>query len=550
MPGRIATLLMTLILLFSSVFCFISSWQIAVLYSISLVLFTTLLLKPDIGIYLLLFALPVTTFTSYAALRGKWNFIVVGTTLIDLIPLYAPLVLCTGLGFVLQTVRQSVAESTLSLHRRPVSNPLLIPVVMLVLYAGTTVFWSPIRWHTFFQFNVLAMNAAIFLIFVAYIKSPALLKKVLWLWLLSISCQALFSLGSFFFDTTFFSKSFIINDFSTTLITGFNFFGGMLQASGDPQVASGLQDHHETALLMNMAVPVALGLLLTDPSPRQKGILLVILFLLISVTLRTESRAGFGTLYIVCCIVFLALSRLRKKFILLVSCFSLLILPLYMAQQLGIAVVLQKKITPRLVLLGNQAVKSGDPIDPKIPTKKHSRKLLYSKSFKLYNQHYLIQGFGAGNLKKLLDAPHAHSIFFSLLFDFGLTGLLFMGSVALFFGVRLKGIVQQQSSYIQIMAVSLSCGVLSICIHGLVDFEYNTTTIWLYFALATAALNLTHQEQCRFGKSENRSWIIAERKQIEGACDNTGYLTGIEECKKSQKTVKYNTEILCDSYKP
>jgi O-antigen ligase len=94
-----------------------------------------------------------------------------------------------------------------------------------------------------------------------------------------------------------------------------------------------------------------------------------------------------------------------------------------------------------------------------------------------------------------MQAPHAHSIFFSTWFDFGLVGLLFMLWLTIYYARNLLPSLLAQRSRQQLVVSAMSGGLLVICLQGLVDFEYNTPSIWVYFALMTAALNLAAAEQ-------------------------------------------------------
>ncbi len=454
-------------------------WEWAVVLHLSVALAGLVLLKPFFGLALLLFTVPVTSFVLYVAVRAEWNFIT-GMNYIDALPVSLPLILLTWLALLAH--RWSGLLPALG------RNPLRFPLLLLSGYAALTVFWAESQPHSLFQLIILLANVLFFNLTVALISDEARFRRALWLWTLSIGFQGAFALASFFFDSNLFTKN-----IPPDLVLGFHFFGSFLQPSGWPQVASGLQDHHETSLLMNMTFPAALGLLLTSTSRAKRLLLGGLLFLLLFVTLRTESRAGFGALLLMGAAMLLLLKPLRGRLLRLLPLFALLIITTYTAQQIVVSLIIGKNFTPRLFSLGIKAVESGDAIDPEIENKKHSRKRLWLNSFRKYSEVPL-QGFGVGNLKKELQAPHAHSIFFSTWFDFGLIGLLFMLWLTVYFLRNLLPPLRTQRSPHQLVVSAMSGGLLVICLQGLVDFEYNTPSIWVYFALLTAALNLTAEE--------------------------------------------------------
>lgn len=455
-------------------------WVYFLLVNALLLLTGLILLKPTVGMNLLLFTAPATSFVCYAAFKEQWNFIT-GMNYIDAFSVSMPFILLTWLGLLLNRWGGFMKEFG--------RNPLRFPITVLTIYAGLTVCWSESWQHSLFQFLILLTNVQLYFILTALISNSGKLRQALWLWSLSIAFQGAFALASFFFDYQLINKEIL-----PSLVTGFHFFASWLQPSGWPQVASGLQDNHETSVLMNMTCPVLLGLLLTSKSKRQNGLLLGLLLLLMFVTLRTESRAGFGALLIVGVTMFFLLNRLRRWLFRWLVVFSLLIVTVYTAQNIAISLIIQKNFSPRLFSLGFKAVESGDAIDPEIDNKQHSRRRLWLKSLRAYSEVPL-QGLGIGNLKREMRAPHAHSIYFSVWFEFGLLGLLFMLWLTLYL---LRGIVPallRQKTRLEILVSAMSGGVLVICIQGLVDFEYNTTTLWVYLALMTAAVNELRKEQ-------------------------------------------------------
>ncbi|MEK7224280.1 MAG: M28 family peptidase [Bacteroidota bacterium] len=118
-------------------------------------------------------------------------------------------------------------------------------------------------------------------------------------------------------------------------------------------------------------------------------------------------------------------------------------------------------------------------------------------------QGNLLKGMGIGTSKTYLDAPnggcpHAHSIYFSTLFDLGLIGTAIV-SLAFFVFLRdfLKMVKFQQTN-LQLMFLCCCGGLVATLTHGTIDFEYNTPEIWFFFGLTVATLNLAKQELGHF----------------------------------------------------
>jgi|GEM_PF-4585441 len=473
------------IVICSSIGLFLPLW-IYLLCIVSLPVLFICLLKPEKSIYLLIFLIPVTTWAVYLLIRGDWNFIV-GNVFIDLIPIYLPILTCSFIGLVL------TRWARIKILSYP--NPLRVPLVILLLYAALTLLWTPNIGHSLFQFVALLMNVILFVLLVSIINDETILRKVMWCWLLSVTSQGILALAFLFFDTTF-----SLWEISANTAFGISIFGGFLQPSGYPQVASGLQDTHETALIMNLGLAVALGLLLTSRKRWQKVLLLCIAALLLVVLLKTETRQGMVALLVMTTAFFIMVKSLRRWITLLLPLLYLLILGVYFTQHYTLAAIFEYKMSPRLLNLGTKVLKTGDVVDPELKSTKEKpgRRKLWGKGFKKYHPVALF-GLGVGNFKYHLKAPHAHSIYFSFLFDFGLAGLLFLFS---FFYILIRAsltVIGHQQTYLQIMSVACMGGFIALGVQGMVDFEYNTTTFWLFSGLAVATLNLTGKQVSALG---------------------------------------------------
>ncbi|MBI5789564.1 MAG: O-antigen ligase family protein [Candidatus Schekmanbacteria bacterium] len=275
---------------------------------------------------------------------------------------------------------------------------------------------------------------------------------------------------------------------------GISIPAGWFQPSGWPRPASGIQDHHETALLMNLVFAMAIGLFMVEKSRFRKGLLIGIMSLSTFIVFQTESRAGFGGLFIMSFYLFSGLNKLRKVFLPLFICFFAGSLVVYISSRHIVwNVFLKKDFGTRLLHIAGKVVESGGVIEPGLSKSKPGRKKLWEKAFKLYG-HSIIQGLGIGNLTYYTTSPHAHSIYFSLLFDFGLIGVLCLLYIVVYLYKCFSGIKKFQASYLQVMGVAIWGGFLALAFHGLVDFDYNRSIVWLYLGTAVATLNLVKQE--------------------------------------------------------
>ena len=105
----------------------------------------------------------------------------------------------------------------------------------------------------------------------------------------------------------------------------------------------------------------------------------------------------------------------------------------------------------------------------------------------------LLEGLGAGGLIYDAHVPHAHSIFFSVLFDFGLAGfsLMLVGLVIL--TARFVRLHRRQETYPQVLFVALCGGLVTMAVQGLFDSSYLMPVIPLFLGLTSAAYALAQR---------------------------------------------------------
>jgi hypothetical protein len=486
----LGTAMVALLALASVITVFVAPWQYACIISCALPVLAAFFVRPEWGVYALIVLIPFTTASVYFYIKADWNFIIAKKG-IDLIPVFAVVVLFTWGGYVLR--RLSRVDTV-------VGNFIAVPVFLILLYAGLTVFGSDSFEHSLFQFMIFVMNVGIFFLVTAYIKDEAHLVIGVWCFVVSGMLQASLYIICFFFEPyTLIHK----------IMPGFFFIiqivGGYFQSSGMPQVDGGFMDHHELALLSNLLLPILVGLYLTRMDALTKKILIGFMLMFVLVVLKTQSRAGIGSLMVMGSLAPLAFQATRKYFIRFFFMFVVAVLSIYIVENIAIGVITKKYVTPRLWVLGAKMVAEKNVIDPGLK-EKTGRMRLWKKAFKKYKA-YFVEGFGVGNLKKYCDAPHAHSVFLSFLFDFGVMGVAVITFIVGAILMRFKFLLGYQTSYTQIMSIAFGVGLVAIGVHGQVDFEYNTSLLWLYLGLTVSSFRIAYE-----GIVENDSRLPGTRE--------------------------------------
>ena len=457
---------------------FLLPWGYALMVCLAFSLGLIVLLRPKWSPVPLILLIPFTTASLYFSPKASWNFDIAFKG-IDLVPVYAFIVFAAGIGFLLKyfTTKGKACSGVY----------IALPVLLILTYAAITVFFSNSMPHSFFQFLILTMNVTIFFLVAGQIRNERDLRLAISTFIFSGLLQA--GLHALFFFLDPYTQT---HQISATWSFTLNIMGGFFQSSGMPMVDGGFMDHHELALLANLTLAMAFGTLLNQTARPPRLLLILLMTGLVLVILHTQSRAGVGALIVMSSAGLWFAQSTRRYFCRGLLSFILIIIAAYYLQGLAINEITAKETTPRLFVLGSKMVKTRDVIDPGIKIKQEGRTQLWVNSFKKFKDSALT-GFGVGNLKKVSKAPHAHSIFLSFLFDFGVVGLLVIAWIVGALTKRIILLLPHQRSYPQKIALASGIGLVAIAFHGQFDFEYNTTLLWLYLGLTVASHKIALQ---------------------------------------------------------
>ena len=432
--------------------------------------------KVEWGLYLAILLVPVASFSAGFYFKESWNF-VVGNHLADQISLATPVII---ISYVIANIKKLTQT-----ERTSFPNPLLLPVAILLLYAFVSLVWSPVVEHSFFQLCILLVNIMLFHICFNVMCDEKLYKKVLWCFLLTAIVHTVIAVFLYIspdlkgFDHKIIGTFFFLTDF----ITGAYTIGDKLRR-GAP-----LNTPHETAAFMNMIFPVALGLFLHETNRTKKWILVFIMLLSLTVNHFTMTRASIISAFAMAFFLMIVVKRLRRRFLSFTILYQIATVALFVLLALALNLLFVKGDfePPRLVVKGEEVSVGGSKaIAPQ-------RIEIWHDGFsRLPDNSFL--GLGIGNYKYYSKAPHAHSIYFSFLFDFGLLGVCVGGYIFFLVNKMFLSIHQFQSSFFQVMCVCLWGGAVAYSVHGLVDFEYNAPLLWLYLAMCMATLSLARKE--------------------------------------------------------
>lgn len=430
----------------------------------------------DKGVYLLIFAVPFHPDYFGILINTSWNF-KIGGSYIDRLPFFVPITIAVFAGYLL---------SRWSKLREFQTNKLRTAFIILLVYGAGLTFYVPNFWHSFHQYFILVFNLMLFTVVFHSIEDEQAHRKVMWFWVFIAIATGLFSSSLFLMTGDALKISYPISEHLVfKMLVGV----GAAAPTGLISRAHAFSTPHELGFFMNMSSAIAMGLMLSEKNKLRRWFLIGVIYFFICINLLTLGRGALGGLIIMLAFFVVAVKVMRKRFFMFSVLFIVgLIVTLQGENLIMNTVFLRDPVVTRIVKITETfANKAG--IENQAP----QRMEIWKKGFKNLKKSNLL-GVGPGNVKYYQRDPHAHSVYFSFLFDFGLVGL---GVIIFIAGTLLLGMlkfVDRQTNYMQLMNVSILGGGFAVGVHALVDFEYNTAVVWLFLAVAFATLSLTKQE--------------------------------------------------------
>ncbi|MEO5359276.1 MAG: O-antigen ligase family protein [Nitrospirota bacterium] len=478
---------MLLYLACNAALCALYPFYVVFSVNLLIVLSVLFLIKPTWGVYCLIFLVPVSRETVYFAFTGTWNIHFIfkqSEFYLNAMPLYTPVLLMTCAGFVL--------HRWASLNNVRLRADIRVLFGAIAVYAAITLYWTENLLHGISQYYYLVSNIMLFTVVVYTAVAENAHRKILWCLLFSCLLEAVLSYWFRALDT------YIDYGFIGDVVYGIRIYGGLLASDGSPEQAHGLQDAHETATLMNIFIGVATALFLTVKTKESKIFLGLCVVIGLSVVIGTESRAGAGA-FIVMAMCFLFVNkRTSKHFTRYVVVLLATALVFYVVEQKIFSTIAGKDTTiMRLLRIGGQIVDSGDIIDPglsKSETAGQGRRTIWGHGFSGLVTKWPV-GIGIGSYKYLYNTPHAHSVPFSFLFDFGLIGFaMFFLTFYTIIKHYLK-LIKLQETYMQLMSMCLMSTLAAVIVHGCFDYDYTYPLFWLFGGLLYSTLLLAAEPE-------------------------------------------------------
>lgn len=477
-PDRIIPALIIVLVIFTEiiigVFGVILPVYVSVVSLLSIVLFTFIFVNRQWGLYVLIFTVPLNI--------GAFNF---RNNLASSHLLETACAIPLGLFFLILIISafllRGVTKTGFIEKNLPFKKLTARLLLLFVCWNAVTLFWTPNLFVGFIQFVKLLGNICIFSLFFYGIDSHKSLRRVIW---------ALLLLGVVLFVLSFFSVfglKFIgqLGEGRFVMFWKYSYvFNELIDFKsswkGHLQRGTALMSFNSLPFLTNLIMAFGLGLLIAtkEEETRKRFILKIILILLAFANLTSQSKGGLISLFVMVFFLFIIVSTFRKKFIKNSFIFITGLTVLFML----IRILSAQRGFTRLI-----DSTSEFSLSLRIAWWQEMIGLLFQKTIGI--------GLGIGGTIFYLDpVPYIHSIYFSILCDMGVVGVVL---VTFFIGIIVKEvlpIIKNQETFFQNVLLA-SCGaMIAIGVHGLVDFHYNYSVIWMFAGIGMAVLRLAKQE--------------------------------------------------------
>lgn len=373
-------------------------------------------------------------------------------------------------------------------------NPILLFIFLLLLWTTITLIWTPHTYIGLFQLVILVINFGILLLFGIGVNDKQTLQRLSWTWLI---LGVILSILCFVFLWTLAIEQGAVEGkwarYSTEFMLGPNVIFQAVLGIHENR-GSALMHPNAMAMIMNLIVAFGFGLLCTPAVGRTKKIMIVfILVFVVAAQVTTASKAGTSSLFLMVFFFLFAFKVLRKRFFIC----GLMFVFLYCAIFIG---------TNIFVFLRT----GGDVASSRLTSIQVSffetRLIWWKGILDQFVEQAPGLGLGIGASKYYLSPesgsgisdvqiPHLHSIYLSGLFDLGVVSVIIIFVLMLVLAWQSVPFLKTEQNTLPKNILIASWGaVLALGVHGLVDFDYNTTIIYIVLGILIAALKLSKGE--------------------------------------------------------
>ncbi|MBI5050075.1 MAG: O-antigen ligase family protein [Nitrospirae bacterium] len=418
-----------------------------------------IILNPRLGYFLALFALPFKDISFVFNVGG----------LLEYFYFFQIFLFIGAIGWSLKNITES--------KKKYDGVSITLPIIVFALFCLISLFWDQDYYHAVFE--VIRLFFCIFLYyFTLYLVGE---KKSLQIIFCIIIISALFvGVGAI---VSLEVTSPIKWNYSFD-----NFYWMEIGFKSSTEVrAGGFASHNQVGFFSNLGIFFTLGALFSSKSYIKRIVLFLIFSTICYGLFLTRSRGAeialTGGLFVFF-ILNPSIGDYMKRHFIKISFFVLLF-------------VVVAFVLSQLDRLDLELMRLSSTFETTTKEASFSRRLIiWGEGL---NQLVRSYGFGTGigGFKQyVLPWPHAHSLYFSPLFDLGFIGLLiWIWLILLLLDKLYKGFPLLNKSMYKYYFRGSVAALTALAIHGLVDFEYINENIWFVGGMALAILNLMNREK-------------------------------------------------------
>ncbi len=410
-------------------------------------------------LYLLVF--PALLDPNYMGLAFHYHWNVFSGEGKNVFPLYPFILAFAMAGLILSRLRPGSMFST---------RDSIIPILILFCFwAFFSTTWAPNTEHGLFQATIPACGILLYFFVVESLDSSEFLYRICWVWILLGLLVGLANIAVRYSPDVNF-----IQHLHDRIYFAFQIRGTNVLMRSDT-----ISNANLTALTLNLFMCVAVGMFLHEKSSSRKAFLLAALAVMLFGQFLNMSKGG--TLGFVLMVVYLitVLDKFRKNFLMYGFLAAIFFIATFSLNQLYLAQARGPRLLHEVGTGGSSLVE---------------RMRMWDFGWEHLAQEGLAIGLGAGGYTHLHDAPHAHSIPFSILFDFGFMGFFLFCLVVLVLSSRFFRLVTHQKTFAQLMFLSLCGGLVAISFQGLFDGTYTLSVLYFFLGLCTSSFLLAEKE--------------------------------------------------------
>jgi len=379
---------------------------------------------------------------------------------IDLLPLFPFLLVFPLIGLAL---------SRLSRSSRPPYPDALRPVfAAFAVWAMLSMAWAPLFAHSLLHCSIVVCNIILYFYVVGIVDDETFLRRVM-------NCLIVYGVLVALANIVVRYSPQVA--YKVPLLEHINFefyIRGMKTNFRSRSIAN----DNMTAYTLNLFMSIAGAHLLCAKGLLKRLLLAATLLFMLWGMLLCQSKGGTISFVVLVGFFLVAFKRVRRYFFLWGPIAGGLFFAVFYAQTLYLA----DPKTPRLLFqIGTESLSWRWRVD------------LWSRFWDKLISGSLFEGLGAGGLIYDAHVPHAHSIYFSVLFDFGLVGfaLMLLGMVIL--TARFARLRRHQETYPQTLFIALCGGLVTMAAQGVFDSSYLMPVITLFLGLTSASYALARR---------------------------------------------------------